>query len=102
MLQPVFNDTGDFASNRVPDVTLIFLQGEHMKKLLTVVCALALSASLALAQATGGSTGTTGSTDTSTTTTTTGKKHHTKGGGHHKGGKKHKKGDSGTTTPPPK
>jgi len=99
MPQPLFNDTGNFASNRVPDVTLIFLQGEHMKKLLTVVCALVLSASLALAQATGGTTGSTGTTGTDTsTTTTTGKKHHK---GHHKGGKKHKKGDSTTTTTPP-
>jgi len=97
MPQPVFNDTGDFASNRVSDVTLIFLQGEHMKKLLTVVCALALSASLALAQAGGGTTSTTGSTDTQTTTTT-GKKHHK---GHHKGGKKSKKNSGGTTTTPP-
>ncbi len=73
-----------------------------MKKLLTVLCALALSASLALAQAGGASTGSTsGSTGTTagSTDTTAGKKHHK---GHHKGGKKHKKGGADTTTTPPK
>jgi hypothetical protein len=69
-----------------------------MKKLLTLLCALALSASLAFAQTGGGSTGT---TDNGTGTTTTHKGH--KGGKKgHKGGKKSKKNSGGSTTPPPK
>lgn len=66
-----------------------------MKKLFTFVFTMLLGASLAFAQAGGGSTGT--DTGKEPATTTKGKKH--KG---HKGGKKHKKGDSantGTTTP---
>ncbi|HLZ00025.1 MAG TPA: hypothetical protein VKT33_13270 [Candidatus Angelobacter sp.] len=63
-----------------------------MKKLFALVCALALCGSLAVAQATGGSTA------PDTTTSAKGKKHH-----HHKGGKKHKKGgadaNTGSTTP---
>jgi hypothetical protein len=62
-----------------------------MKKLFTFVFTMLLGASLAFAQATGGSTDT-----TTKAPTTKGKKHS------HKGGKKHKKGDganTGTTTP---
>ncbi len=69
-----------------------------MKKLLTLVFALALCASLSFAQAGGGSTG-----DKSTTTTTeSGKKAHKGGKKSHKGGKKGKKGSdsSGTATTP--
>jgi hypothetical protein len=77
---------------------------DHMKKLLTVVCTLAVCAGLSLAQATGSSTGTSGTNDTAGTTTT--KKHHKKSGdkttstAHHKSGKKKK--DSGDTTTTPK
>ena len=59
-----------------------------MKKLFVIAFTMLLGASLAFAQAGGGS------TDKPTTAT--------KGKKHHKGGKKHKKGDSantGTTTP---
>jgi hypothetical protein len=94
MTGPVFNDTGDFAPTEV-QVVHFRLKGEYMKKLLTLLCALALSASLAFAQGTAGSSGS-ASTDTTPAPKTT-KKHHA-----HKGGKKHKKADSSTTTPPPK
>ena len=100
MAGPVFNDTGDFAPTEVQVVHFRFLKGEYMKKLLTLLCALVLSASLAMAQAGGGST--TGST-TSTDTTTTTHKGHKGGKKGHKGGKKGKKGSGDTgTTPPPK
>jgi hypothetical protein len=69
-----------------------------MKKLLTVLCTLALTASLALAQTGTGSTG----GQTGTGTTDSGKKGHKGGKKGHKGGKKHKKGDATTTTAPPK
>ena len=96
MTGPVFNDTGDFAPTEV-QVVHFRLKGEYMKKLLTLLCALALSASLAFAQGTAGSSGA-ASTDTTPAPKT--KKHHA-----HKGGKKHKKAStdsSTTTTPPPK
>jgi hypothetical protein len=64
-----------------------------MKKLLTVVFAMLLGASLTFAQTTGG--------QTDTNTPKTGKKT-SKTSKAHKGGKKSKKGSSGTTTPPPK
>jgi hypothetical protein len=66
-----------------------------MKRLFTLGIALLFCASLALAQATGGSTG---KPDKGADTTSGKKKHHTKG---HKGGKKHKKGSGDTTTTPP-
>ena len=69
-----------------------------MKKLLTVLCTLALSASLALAQTGTGSTG----GQTGTGTTDSGKKGHKGGKKGHKGGKKGKKNSGGSTTPPPK
>jgi len=56
-----------------------------MKKVFTIVCALALSGALAVAQ-TAGSTASGGSQDTTKTTTTkSSKKHKTS---HHRGGKK--------------
>jgi hypothetical protein len=66
-----------------------------MKKLLTLLCTLALTASLAFAQTGGGSTG-------GDQGTTSGKKGHKGGKKGHKGGKKSKKNSGGTTTPPPK
>jgi hypothetical protein len=68
-----------------------------MKRLVTFVITMLLGASLAFAQATGGSTGT--QTDQ---TTTSGKKAHKGGKKGHKGGKKSKKNSGGDTTPPPK
>jgi hypothetical protein len=58
-----------------------------MKKLFTFVFTMLLGASLAFAQATGGSTDT-----KEPATSTKGKKHKS-----HKGGKKHKKGEGATT-----
>jgi len=66
-----------------------------MKKLLTVVFAMLLGASLSFAQATGGS----ADTKTPTSKSETGKKGKTKG---KKGGKKGKKSSGGTSTQPPK
>jgi hypothetical protein len=67
-----------------------------MKKLLTIVFAMLLGATLSVAQATGGSTDKTA--PAGKTTTTKGKtKSHAK-----KGGKKSKKSSGGTTTQPPK
>ncbi|HLZ00026.1 MAG TPA: hypothetical protein VKT33_13275 [Candidatus Angelobacter sp.] len=63
-----------------------------MKKILTLVCMLALSASLAIAQ-------TSGTTGGDTTTT---KKAHKGGKKGHKGGKKGKKSSGDTTTSTPK
>jgi len=73
-------------------------EGDSMKKLFTLLCTLALGATLSFAQAGGG---TTGSTGTGTSTTDTGKKGHKSGKKGHKGGKKSKKGST-STTPPPK
>jgi hypothetical protein len=61
-----------------------------MKKLFTLAFTMLLGASLAFAQATGGSTD-------KPTTTSKGKKHHK--GGHHKKGKKGDAGNTGTTNP---
>jgi hypothetical protein len=66
-----------------------------MKKLLTIVFAMLLGASLSFAQGTSGDK----TTKTGTTESKTGKKAKTKG---HKGGKKGKKSSGGTTTQPPK
>lgn len=72
-----------------------------MKRLFTFVITMLLGATLAFAQAGGGTTGSTGQTDT--TKSDTGKKAHKGGKKAHKGGKKSKKGSGGTgTTPPPK
>lgn len=71
-----------------------------MKKLVTIVFAMLLTAGLSFAQATSGSTG---AQDQKTSTTDTGKKGTKSGKKAHKGGKKSKKGqgtDNGTTTPP--
>ncbi len=65
-----------------------------MKKLLTLVFAMLLGASLSFAQATSGTPAT-----TNTPTKTAGKKGKSKG---KKGGKKGKKSSGGTTTPAPK
>ena len=70
-----------------------------MKKLCAILLALALTSPIALLAQAGG--GTTGSTGTGTSTTDTGKKGHKGGKKGHKGGKKSKKGST-TTTPPPK
>ena len=66
-----------------------------MKKLFTLLCTLALGASLSFAQ------GTTGSPDTKTKTTTGKSDNKSKSHGK-KGGKKGKKNSGGSTTPPPK
>jgi hypothetical protein len=71
-----------------------------MKKLVTLVFALLLGASLSLAQTGGGSTG--DQSNNGKTTTTAGKKGHKSGKKGHKGGKKSKKGSSNTSTPAPK
>jgi uncharacterized protein YxeA len=71
-----------------------------MKKLLTIVFAMLLGATLSLAQATGGSTDKTapaGKTTTPPAKTKTKTKSHSK-----KGGKKGKKTSGGTTTQTPK
>jgi hypothetical protein len=78
---------------------LIFPQGEHMKKLFTVVLTLVLGGALTFAQAGGGSTD---STQTPPQQSHKGGKKATKTKKSHKGGKKSKKGSSTTTTPPPK
>jgi hypothetical protein len=71
-----------------------------MKKLLTIVFAMLLGATLSFSQAAGGSGGQEGGKKTPATES--GKKS-TKGGKKgHKGGKKGKKGAGGTTTPAPK
>ena len=68
-----------------------------MKRLFTLVMTLLVGGCLAFAQAGGGSTASTG-----TTQTDTGKKGHKGAKKGHKGGKKSKKGSTSTTTPPPK
>jgi len=91
-----------FALDRQPRQKLKFscfhFRRKAMKKLCAILLALALTSPIVLlAQAGGGTTGTTGQD-----TTTTGKKGHKGAKKAHKGGKKSKKGSSGTTTPPPK
>jgi len=71
-----------------------------MKKLLTIAFAMLLGATISVAQAGGGSTGSTDKAGTKAPTSTTDTKAGKKG--HHKGGKKSKKNSGGTTTPPPK
>jgi len=68
-----------------------------MKKLLTIVFAMLLGATLSVAQATGGSTDKTAPSGKTTTSTKAKTKSHAK-----KGGKKSKKSSGGTTTQPPK
>ena len=71
-----------------------------MKRLATLVITMLVGASLAFAQAGGGSTGADKGTAAQTDT---GKKGHKGGKKGHKGGKKGKKSSGGTsTTPPPK
>jgi len=69
-----------------------------MKKLLTIAFAMLLGATLSVAQATGGSTGSTDKPADKTTTKAAKKSHH------HKGGKKSKKssgsGNTGSSTTP--
>src|SRR6266567_1357906 len=69
----------------------------YMKKLLTLVFATLLGASLSFAQAAGGNAPPAGNDTTKTGTTKTKGHHHGK-----KGGKKGKKSSGGTTTQPPK
>lgn len=66
-----------------------------MKRLFTFVVTMLLGATLAFAQAGGGTTG-------APATTTSGKKGHKGGKKAHKGGKKGKKSSGGSTTTPPK
>jgi hypothetical protein len=69
-----------------------------MKKLLTIAFAMLLGATLSVAQATGGTTGSTDKPATGKPATST----KTKGHSHKKGGKKSKKSSGSTTTPAPK
>ena len=70
-----------------------------MKKLLTIAFAMLLGATLSVAQATGGTTGSTDKPATGKPATST----KTKGHNHSKkGGKKSKKGSGTTSTPAPK
>jgi hypothetical protein len=83
-----------------PKFKKLSFEGDCMKRLITLVFALLLGASLSVAQTGGTGGGTAGSTGTSTTDT--GKKGHKGAKKGHKGGKKSKKGSGGSTTPPPK
>jgi hypothetical protein len=79
--------------------TLTFKGENGMKKLATFVFAMLLTGSLALAQGTGDSKGT---TPPAKSTTPAAKKGATKTSKAHKGGKKGKKGTSTNPTPAPK
>jgi hypothetical protein len=72
-------------------------KGDCMKKLFTFAITMLLGASLAVAQATSGGTGTSGSTESNTPATTTKAKKH-----HHHSGKKHKKAAAASASTPSK
>jgi hypothetical protein len=100
LLCAILYNVGTHFSPRICSCSkLIHLKGDRMKKLLTIVFAMLLGATLSVAQATGGSTDKTAPSG-KTTTSTKGKaktKTHAK-----KGGTKKKKSAGGTATPAPK